>query len=124
MIYLATPYSHPDPAVREKRYRLACWATADFIRDGYTVFSPVVHNHPLVAHGLETAWVFWEKHDRELMACCDDVVVLTMDGWRESAGMQAEIALAEELGKRVTYIDPEEVEGSPTFAPVGAGPGG
>jgi len=28
MIYLASPYSSPDPAVREARFRAACKATA------------------------------------------------------------------------------------------------
>ena len=28
MIYLASPYSHSDPAVREQRYEAACQAAA------------------------------------------------------------------------------------------------
>ena len=29
MIYLASPYTHPDPAVRVKRFRNACEMTAE-----------------------------------------------------------------------------------------------
>jgi hypothetical protein len=32
MIYLASPYSHPDPLVRKARFDAACRATADLIR--------------------------------------------------------------------------------------------
>jgi hypothetical protein len=33
-------------------------------------------------------------------------MVLMLDGWRESIGVQAEIAIANELGKPVTYSLP------------------
>src|SRR4051812_15243129 len=84
MIYLASPYSHDDPTVREERFREACRATAALIDVGEVVYSPIVHSHPLAAHGLPTAWEFWEKQDRELIARCDEVVVLTLDGWESS----------------------------------------
>jgi hypothetical protein len=106
MIYLASPYSHPDPAVRQQRFDVACRATAALVRAGQVVFAPVVHNHPLVAHGLPTGWDFWERIDRHFLARCDEVVVLKIDGWRESAGVQAEIRIAGELGKPVRYVAP------------------
>ncbi|HUE74780.1 MAG TPA: DUF1937 family protein [Pirellulaceae bacterium] len=52
MIYLASPYWHSDPAVRNQRFRAACRATAEMIRQGTTVFSPVVYGHALVGEGL------------------------------------------------------------------------
>jgi hypothetical protein len=33
-------------------------------------------------------------------------IVLTLPGWRESVGVQAEIAIARELGKPVTFLQP------------------
>jgi len=38
------------------------------------------------------------------MEMCNDVVVVMLDGWRESVGVQAEIAIARELGKPVTFL--------------------
>jgi nucleoside 2-deoxyribosyltransferase len=107
MIYLASPYSHPDSAVREQRFRMACLATSRLIAAGHVVFSPIVHGHPLVHYGLSTAWSFWERCDREHLKRCDEVVVLMLDGWRESVGVAAEIRIAEELGKPVRYLAPE-----------------
>jgi hypothetical protein len=108
MIYLASPYSHPDPLVRETRFDAACRATAALIRAGQVVFSPIVHGHPLVRFGLPTDWAFWQRHDQELLRRCDEVIVLRSDGWDESEGVRAEIELAGALGKRVSYKEPAQ----------------
>jgi nucleoside 2-deoxyribosyltransferase len=118
MIYLASPYSHPDPAVREQRFRAACRAMATLLRTGHVVFSAIVHSHPLVEHGLPADWKFWECIDRQHLERCDEVVVLMLDGWRESTGVRAEVRIARELGKPVRYVAPEDATTSPTFASV------
>jgi nucleoside 2-deoxyribosyltransferase len=115
MIYLASPYSHPDPAVREQRYRAVCRATAALLRAGLVVFSPIAHSHALVQYGLPTEWPFWERIDHAYLERCDLLVVLMLDGWKASVGVQAEIAIARELGKPVSYL---EAPGSPTLAHV------
>jgi hypothetical protein len=106
VIYLASPYSHPHPAVREQRFQAACRAAAALLRVGLVVFSPIIHTHPLVAHGLPTDWASWERIDREHLQRSDEVLVLTLAGWRESVGVQAEIRIANELGKPVGYLAP------------------
>lgn len=116
MIYLASPYSHPDPSVREHRYHAACRAAAAMLRDGYVVFSPIVHSHPLVAFGLPTAWSAWERIDRAYLERCDEVMVLMLDGWEASVGVRAEIDIARALGKQVRFVAPEDATGSPTLA--------
>jgi nucleoside 2-deoxyribosyltransferase len=118
MIYLASPYSDPDPAVREQRFQAACWAAAALLRAGHIVFSPIVHCHVLVEHGLPTDWAFWQHADREHLKRCDEVVVLMLDGWEESAGVQAEIRTAQDLGKRVRYLAAEEAFVALTLAHV------
>jgi len=121
MIYLASPYSHPDAAVREMRFRDACRAAAKLMRLGHPVFSPIAHGHCICTHGLPTGWRFWEPFDRQQMEHCDEVVVLMLDGWRESVGVQAEIRIAVELGKPVRYLGPDW---SPTLAHVAKEAGG
>jgi hypothetical protein len=112
MIYLASPYSHPDPAIREQRFQAACQAAAALLRAGQVVFSPVVHSHPLVAHGLPSDWAFWQHVDRECLQRCDEVVVLMLDGWEESVGVREEIWIAVELAKPVRYLAAEAATGS------------
>jgi hypothetical protein len=103
MIYLASPYTHPNPAVREQRFDAACAVAAMLLREGHLVFSPIAHSHPLTRFGLPLEWDFWERYDRHHLERCESVLVLMLDGWEESRGVQAEIALAQSLGKPVWY---------------------
>jgi hypothetical protein len=119
MIYLASPYSHPNPAVREERFQAACRIAAMLVLAGQPVISPIVHSHRLVEQGLPSDWSFWQRYDRELLARCDGVVVLTLAGWEESAGVREEIRIAGELNKPVRYL--EDARGSPTLAHVASG---
>jgi nucleoside 2-deoxyribosyltransferase len=117
MIYLASPYSHPDPAVREERYRAACRATAALLQAGQPVISPIANSHPLTDHGLPGDWMFWRRFDRELLERCDEVVVLMLDGWDESVGVREEIRIARAMGKPVRFLEIAQlVEGRAMFA--------
>lgn len=115
MIYLASPYSDPEPAVREQRFHAACAAAAALLRAGHRVFSPIAHGHPLTRHSLPGDWTFWESHARWYLERCDEVVVLMLDGWNDSEGVRAEIAIATELGKVVWYRYPVRAT-TPTLA--------
>ncbi len=113
MIYLASPYSHPNRNVQRNRFDAICRVAGEMMRHGDVVFSPIAHSHPIaVLCELPTSWDYWEKVDREYIGRCDEVYVCMMDGWRESKGVAAEIAIAKELGKPVFYID-EELRGYP-----------
>jgi len=104
MIYLASPYSHPNAQIREQRFHDACRTTAELMRAGHVVFSPIAHGHPICSHGLPIDWTFWEQIDRAFIVRCEEMVVLTLDGWRDSEGVQAEIRIAMELEKTVRFI--------------------
>lgn len=110
MIYLASPYTHPDSIIREQRYRAACMATATMLRAGVPVYAPIVHTHPLVAHGLPGDWRFWSRYDQTFLEIADAVVVLALDGWQESIGVGEELRLAEQMGIPVTFATAEEIE--------------
>ena len=108
MIYLASPYSHPNSAVREARFQAACRAAAELIRSGQQVYSPIAHSHPIAAYGLPTDWSYWEADARAHLKTSTEVVVLTLDGWQTSAGVTAELRIAGELGRPVRYLEPPE----------------
>lgn len=118
MIYVASPYTHPDESVRNARFRAVCRTAAQLMRQGHVVFAPIVHGHPLVEHGLPVEWPFWERFDREHLRRCDELVVLMLDGWRESVGVAAEIRSAEELGKPIRYLAIDAAADSPTLGHV------
>ena len=110
MTYLAAPYSHSDSSVCELRFLDVCRAAAILMRAGITVFSPISHSHPIARFGLPTSWEFWLPLDREFLMRCDLLGILTLSGWRESVGVQAEIRLAQELGLPVVLIELSELE--------------
>ena len=108
MIYLCSPYTASDPAVRQARFEAACRATAELIRQGRRVFSPIAYSHGLCRYGLLADWQFWQRIDLDFLAMCSEVIVLKLCGWETSVGVQAEIAAARALGKPVTFLEPVE----------------
>ena len=105
MIYLASPYSHDDPAVRQQRFDAVCKVASELMRAGKHIFCPIAHTHPIALYGLPKGWDFWGEYDRWFIEHCDALVVVRLPGWDESVGIRAEIELAESLGKRVEYMD-------------------
>jgi hypothetical protein len=105
VIYVASPYSHDDPAVRQARFEAACRVTAELIRQGKSTYSPIAYSHPLSRYNLPLDWKFWQRHDLDFLAICSEMVVLKLPGWEESVGVRAEIAAARTLGKPVTFLD-------------------
>ena len=110
MIYLASPYSHPDAAVRHARYEAACDHAVHMLRAGRLVYSPVAHSYPLAERGLPGDWAFWAEHSRAMLARCTGITVLTLPGWEDSVGVQAELAVAANLRIPIVYEAAREPE--------------
>ena len=105
LVYLAVPYSDPDPTVREARFHIVNEAAAVLMGQGLYVFSPISHTHPILTDGgLPTGFDFWEGYDREMLSACGALVVLCLDGWNRSTGVASEIAIAEEMGLPVFFV--------------------
>jgi len=107
-LYLCSPYSHPNPDVREARFESANKLAAELMQAGHIVFSPISHSHPIAHHIPNSACDcdFWLRQDRAFMEWCDCVVINTIDGWQESKGVLQEIEWAEKIGKPVIHLDP------------------
>jgi site-specific DNA-methyltransferase (adenine-specific) len=105
-IYLAGPYSHPEEALRLKRFEQLNGIAADIMSKGDFVYSPISHTHPIAAAGkLPLGWEFWEKYDTTFIEWADEVHVAMLDGWELSKGVQAEISIAKALNKTIRYIE-------------------
>lgn len=108
LIYLASPYSHPDPAMRVARFESACRATSRLMKTGMLVFSPIAQSHSVAIHGgTPVDWAFWEAYDTAVLAGCGKLLVLKLDGWDRSVGVGAEINIMLRAGKPVEYIEPD-----------------
>lgn len=109
LTYLACPYSHPDASVRGDRFKEANRAAGLLMKRGDLVFSPISHTHPIAEEcDLPKGWDFWQAFDRAYLSASRLLVVLCIAGWRESVGVQAEIAIARELGVPVEYMEVSE----------------
>jgi hypothetical protein len=107
LIYLATPYSHDDPEVRQKRFEVVNSVAAKLLSQGLHVYSPISHTHPVAMAGdLPKTWEFWETYDRAFLSKCSLLLVLRQDGWQNSVGVKGEIAIAHEYNIPVNYMDP------------------
>lgn len=104
--YLASPYTHPDPSVREHRYFEALRALGWLYKHGFNVHSSIVQNHPLaVLKNLPDDINFWRDYNRAMIRFSAGVFILMLEGWRESAGIKEEIEFANFLGVKITGIN-------------------
>jgi Domain of unknown function (DUF1937) len=104
LIYLASPYSHPDPYVMAERYNHVKYATNYLLKQKQWVYSPIVHNHHLDNAG--NSWAEWEDYDLTVLDRCDELWVLMLEGWKESIGVSAEIDFANMKPMSIRYMEP------------------
>lgn len=105
MIYLAQPYSHKDPVIREERYEAALTWCAKLV--DYFPYAPIVHWHNVaIRHALPTEAAFWLKLNFHMIEKARNVHVLLLDGWKESNGLYEELRYCEASGKAIFTIDP------------------
>lgn len=106
-IYLAGPYSDPNPEVRQRRFKAISLLAASMMAEGAHVYSPVTHGHTLAMFGrLPTSFDFWSGHCLSfLTGWAQELHVVKMRGWDTSRGVAAEIAKAKASGVPVVFLD-------------------
>ena len=106
MIYLASPYSDPDPHVRVQRYYSAMECVVNLLNQGFIVYSPVVHFHELaIRHSLPTNATWWQRQNEGMLNLAEALYVLAIPDWKISLGVQTEIKWAFDNGMVVTILD-------------------
>jgi hypothetical protein len=110
VLYIACPYTHPDPAIKEQRFKLATKIAALYVERGHIVYSPITHTHPLdvelAGHGTLGS-DFWVKFDETFMAICSEMIIIKTDGWDKSSGIKREMEYFKEHGKPISFFLPE-----------------
>lgn len=115
MVYLANPYSsklkNKDLAAYQcaNRRNLEALAGGTLRKKykGYCFLLPIANSAAMAdLCTFDTGFGEWVGDDLTFISNCDEVWVLTSPGWKESIGVQAEIAFAESLdGMRVRYVN-------------------
>lgn len=106
VLYLATSYSHPVAAKRAARANLASQCAAWLMRKGWCVISPLSMGHAIAVEGAELPSDFaaYQEVCLRMLEVSDALVVLLLDGIRESVGVAAEIDHARKLGIPLNQI--------------------
>lgn len=107
--YLASPYSHPRAEVRHERYEAVRLATYRLCLAHRIVYSPILHFHDL-AETFRTPFDadYWWTHNRTMLYHAGCLLVLMLDGWKNSVGVRQEIEYAESHNIPVSYLHAEK----------------
>ncbi len=109
-IYLASPYSAPDPALMHDRYMKALQATCAYIKVGKVIFSPIVHCHDMaIQHNMPKDVNFWWKYNRAMLSEASELWLLTLDDWKKSSGMRKEARFAIEHQIPISHVHYNEI---------------
>ena len=107
LIYLACPLRHADPSIQRKRCFAAHYVTAKLFSQGLHVFSPLTHNEVLIDLLQDTIpGEHWLQFDLKILRHCSELLILKMEGWDISKGVQREILFAEAHKIPIGYAEP------------------
>lgn len=110
LFYLGNPYTHKHKKVMSERYKLCDRAAARLMKYGIVTYPPIALNARWNAYEeFPNSWDFWEKSDKNFLERCDGLIVLMLDGWEKSIGLQSEIEYAKKLGLPIAYTTYEEI---------------
>ncbi len=109
LIYLASPYAHESPSVREARLEAVRHVCGRMVNDGKIVMSPLVYLGELAFKGVHPpqGWYAW---DLQFLARSDELLVLQLPGWEDSKGVMVEIAGAQTKGIPVHCMSLDEAK--------------
>lgn len=112
LTYVATPYTDYPLGHHAAAYD-AARATAALMRKGLRAISPIVHSHAVATVGnLDLVdGDFWQRQDAPLVDAASACVVVMLEGWMTSRGVQHEIGAFRAAGKPVVFVEPGELWG-------------
>lgn len=121
--YLASPYSYYSDipilgsiisaVIRYLRYKKITKVAA-ILTENFPValILPITQSHQLQHYmsEVDTGFSKWESIDLGFIAASKEVWVVTMSGWKESVGVQAEIKFARKHKIPVRYVHPDTLK--------------
>lgn len=116
LVYVAAPYSAKnedggeDLITVHNRMRDVCLCMNKLMRRGIKPISPLtMHLLRTYDPKLPGDWAYWGAYSELMLNNCDVMIVLMIDGWKESVGVTAEIELAKATDKPIIYIEVSEL---------------
>ena len=110
LYYLAVPYQGTE---EEKKYRteISLKAAAEFLRQGIHLFAPVIYVNKiaeeLVLPSLEKRRELIMPYLLEFLRASKGMILIQVDGWQKSWGIQQELKFCHETQIPVFTMDPD-----------------
>jgi len=115
-VYVCGPYSakntqgKEDVPVISQRMQTFSLCLEQMVKVGIKPYSPLLmHLVRCYTDKLPGDWNFWGSYSITLLKKADFVVVLTIDGWDSSEGVEQEINYAKDEGIEIIYLHPDQV---------------
>lgn len=111
--YISNPYNGTEEQ-REERAQIAAKVCGQLLKKDVHAWSPIVHNHSMMKtfnqFTLEERRTKILEFDFSLLRASKGMIVLKIDGWKESFGVKAEIELCQKLSIPIKYLDPQHLD--------------
>lgn len=108
--YLASPYSM-YPGGQDAAFKLACRMAAKKMKEGFAIFCPIAHSHPVELYGdTDPSHDFWLGQDIAFLNVCEGMFRYKLPSWENSFGVNWEADWMRAHGKPVVDIEWEGEE--------------
>ncbi|MGZ3843762.1 MAG: DUF1937 family protein [Bdellovibrio sp.] len=111
--YISNPYNGSDEQ-KSIRAQTAARVCGLLLKKGVHAWSPIVHNHAMMStfneFSLEERQTLMLEFDFSLLRGSSGMIVLEIEGWDTSFGVQAEINLCKTVSLPVKYLTPADLE--------------
>ena len=107
LVYIASPYSDSDLAVMQARYEVVRDVTLRIICEQKVVipYSPIAYTHQFG----EIGGIDWYEWDFKFLQRCDSMLVVQMEGWENSVGIEKELDYCKRFHIPVFYATVDRV---------------
>lgn len=107
MIYIASPFTHANPAVEAQRFTQVSHYAHKLFLAGTPAFSPIVYGyHFHTTYKTPGDFEAWSVFNTAMLGICTSVHIYCLPGWNKSKGVAVEIAQAEAQNKPIELIAP------------------
>ena len=103
-IYLAASLGHTDPSIRQERFESVNIYCGYLIRKRVLIFSPLSLGASFDENAISNS--AWYVLGLQMLARCDELRILALDGWEESVGVSLETRYARQLSILDSFANP------------------
>jgi len=109
--YLANPFTDKNDDVMNERLKKSIDASITLLKNDIFSFSPIAYNGAWSrdSYQLPVEWAFWEVYDKTFLDHMNGLLVLQLEGWQNSVGVQAEIEYALNQNMPIIYVTMEDL---------------